>query len=50
MGVPAGIKPAVNLVANLGVKVKGAREKLGNSRWQNCYEEIPMQLDVAGIS
>ncbi|KAH9751077.1 hypothetical protein KPL71_014139 [Citrus sinensis] len=50
VGVPAGIKPAVNPVASLGVKVKGAREKLLNSRWQNCYEEIPMQLDQAEIS
>ena len=50
VGVPAGIKSAVNPVASLGVRVKGAREKLENSRWQNCYEEIPIQLDVAGIS
>lgn len=50
VGVPAGINPTVNSVANLGMKVKGAREKLESSRWQNCYEEIPMQLDVAGIS
>ncbi|KAH9750608.1 retrovirus-related pol polyprotein from transposon RE1 [Citrus sinensis] len=50
IGVPVGIKPAVNLVASLGVRVKDAREELKNSRWQNCYEEIPMQLDVAGIS
>ena len=48
--MPAGIKPAVNLVASLEVTVTDAREKLKNSRWQNCYEEIPMQLDVAGIS
>ncbi|KAH9775565.1 protein LURP-one-related 2 [Citrus sinensis] len=45
----AGV-PTVNPVASLGVKVKGAREKLESSRWQNCYEEIPMQLDYAAIS
>ena len=45
----AGV-PTVNPVASLGVKVKGAREKLESSRWQNCYEEIPMQLDAARIS
>ena len=50
VGVLAGIKRAVNLVASLGMKVKGTREKLGSSRWQNCYEEIPMQLDYAAIS
>ncbi|KAK9186849.1 hypothetical protein WN944_018238 [Citrus x changshan-huyou] len=49
VGVPAGIKPAVNPVASLGVRVKGAREKLENYRWQNYYEEIPMQLDVAHL-
>lgn len=50
VGVPAGIKPAVNLVASLEVRMKDTREELKNPRWQNCYEEIPMQLDAAGIS
>lgn len=49
VGVPAGIKLAVNPVVSLGVKVQGARENLENSRWQNCYEEIPMQLDEAKL-
>ena len=49
VGVPAGIKPTVNSVDNLGMKVKGAREKLESFRWQNCYEEIPMQLDYEAI-
>ena len=50
VGVPAGIKLVVNSVVSLGMKVKCTREKLGGSRWQNCYEEIPMQLDHAAIS
>lgn len=50
VGVLAGIKQAVNPVASLGMNVKGTREKLESSKWQNCYEAIPMQLDYAAIS
>ena len=38
VGVPAGIKPAVNPVASLGMKVIGTREKLESSKWQNCSD------------
>lgn len=50
VGVPAGVKSTINPAAHLGMRLKGAREKLESSRWQNCYEEIPLQLNYELIS
>lgn len=50
VGVPAGVKSTINPAAHLGMRLKGAREKLESSRWQNCYEEIPLQLNGTKLS
>lgn len=45
IGVPTGVHSASNLAAHLRMILETVRGKLEGSSWQNCYKEIPLQLN-----
>lgn len=45
IGVPTGVHSTTNLAAHLRMILETVCGKLEGSSWQNCYKEIPLQLN-----